>query len=516
MRRILVPAFAALLCIGLAMISNYSKQQPASNAVETPATAAQPLPKQPTAFGINLSTIAYWSRQRAFMNLAAGGNWQSINAGWADFDPKRIDSNGTIVSLLPGENVALSLIRPPRTYLGDVAIRCRFDGNGTVDGIGMIGPVAAPGRLDFIWRHDMETAQLRLNATDPADPVRNIDCREANADPKLLFDPAFIETLTPYKVVRFLDWQQANGNVAGNWAMRTMPGATIQSGAQGVAMEHMVTLANQAKINPWFVMPWNADALYMENFARYVHDHLDPSLTAYVEVGNEIWNMDFPAGKQARAEGLRDKLSANPDEARMRRYAVKAAAGFRIWSRVYADKPKQLVRVLAGQNAWPDLLRYALDYKDTAANIDALSTAVYFGQQLLENPPADTSDIGLLFPPLIASIDATFASARQLKQMADRYGLRYVAYEGGQHVSWYGPDRTLIGRINHDPRMGDAYRKFMRLWARDFGDTLMLFHSVSPPGSSMHFGLADYSGQPIAESPKRKAVLDMIAETSGK
>ena len=103
MRRILVLASAALLCIGLAMISNHSKQQPASNTVETAATAAppSPLPKQPTAFGINLSTIAYWSKQRAFMNLAVGGNWQSINAGWAEFDPKRIDSHGA--QLRPGE-----------------------------------------------------------------------------------------------------------------------------------------------------------------------------------------------------------------------------------------------------------------------------------------------------------------------------------------------------------------------------------------------------------------------------
>ncbi|WP_235399111.1 hypothetical protein [Sphingomonas sp. SRS2] len=516
MRRLLVLALAALLCIGIAVIANYSKQQPASNAVEAPATAAAPLPRQPTAFGINLSTVAYWSKQRAFMNLAVGGIWQSINAGWAEFDHDRIDGNGTVLSLKPGENVAMALIRPPRSYLGDIAIRCRFDGKGVIDGIGMVSPVASPGRLDFIWRHDIETAQFRLNATDPADPIRNIDCREADADPKLLFDSAFVETLTPYKAVRFMDWQQANGNVAGTWSQRTSPGATIQSSGQGVAMEHMVTLANQAKTDPWFVMPWNADATYTENFARYVHDHLDPSLTVYVEVGNEIWNMDFPAGKQARAEGIRDKLSANPDEARMRRYAVKAVAGFKIWSRVYADRPKQLVRILSGQNAWPDLLRYAVDYKDTAANVDALSTAVYFGQQLLETPPADTRDAGPLFPPLMASIDATFASARTFKQMADSHGLRYVAYEGGQHVSWHGADPTLIGRINRDPRMGDAYRKFMTLWARDFGDTLMLFHSVSPPGSSMHFGLADYSGQPISETPKRKAVLDMIAATKGK
>lgn len=515
MKRILVLVLVALLCVGIVRITHYSKTQPAAvgNAVEAPATAAPPLPRQPTGYGINLSYAAFWTRERAFMNLAAGGGWNAIRGGaWSELPANRIDPDGTVLGLQPGESVALSLTRPPRSRRGDLAIRCRYEGQGTVGGVAMVAPQAQPGRLDFIWRQDIETAYFRIDATDPANPIRHIDCREADADPKLLFDPAFVDSVRPYRAIRFMDWMQANMNRAGDWTRRTRASSTIQAGPQGVAVEHLVALANQAKVDPWFVMPWNADAIYMENFARYVHDHLDPARTAYVEVGNEVWNLDFPAGKQALAEGQRLKLGATPDEARMRRYAQRSVEGFRIWERVFADAPKRIVRILSGQNAWIDPFMMALTYKDTAAHVDALSSAVYFGQTLFAEPPADTRDLTPLFAPLNASIASTFEAARRYKAAADARGLRYIAYEGGQHSSYSGPDKTLIPRLNRDPRMGDAYRLFLRGWDREFGDLLMIYHSTSPIGSSIHFGLAEYSGQPLVETPKRKAVLDIIAE----
>lgn len=517
MKRLLVLMAALGLCVGIATLFRYNKPpqagSTASNAMESPATAAAPLPRQPTAYGINLFTPIYWSRERSFMNLAAGGAWRSIANGWNDMDPHRINQYATITSLLPGEQAALALTRPPGAYKADVAIRCRFEGKGMVNGVGIAGPRFSPGRLDFIWRQDIETAHFKIEATDPADPIRNIDCREADADPKAQFDPAFIASIRPYKVVRFMDWQAANLNAGGFWPARALPAASVQSGPQGVALEHMVALSNQAGVDPWFVLPWNADATYVENFARYVHDHLDPARTAYVEVGNEIWNRQFLASKQALAEGRQLKLSANDDEARMRRYAQRSVDAFRIWERIYGADRKRVVRVLSGQNAWPDLLRFALEYKDTAAHVDALSTALYFGQTLLEDPAVDTSDISTLFPKLNASIASTFEVARVTKRMADGRGLRFIAYEGGQHLTYRGKDGTLIARLNRDPRMGEAYRIFLARWDREFGDLLMLYHSTSPVGNSMHFGLAEYSGQPLSETPKRKAVLDAIAAT---
>jgi hypothetical protein len=514
MKRILVLLAAAVLCIGIAWLTNYDKEQPASNAVETAATAAAPLPRQPTAIGINLFTLAYWGNERAFMNLAAGGAWRVITSNWSDLDPARLDRDANVKWLQPGEAVALALTKPARAYKGDLRVRCTYEGKGAVGGVGMDGLRATPGRLDFIWKSDNLTSHFRIDATDPADPVRNIDCREADADPRARFDPDFVASIGAFKSVRFMDWQQANTNIAGDWAMRTLPTATIQvGGGHGVALEHMVALANQAKVDPWFVLPWNGNAAYQENFARYVHDRLDPSLRAYIEVGNEVWNRDFPVAKQAIAEGMKLKVGKTEDEARMRRYAQRSVEVFKVWERVYAGEPKRLVRVLSGQNAWPDLMVPALSFADTVQHIDALSSAVYFGQDLLAEPPADTSDLTPLFAKLHISIDSTFASARKFKQMADNHGLRFISYEGGQHISYHGPDRTLSARLNRDPRMGEAFRIFLTRWDREFGDLLMIYHLTSPMGTSASFGLREYPGQPLAETPKLKAVLDAIAAT---
>jgi len=448
------------------------------------------------------------------MNLAAGGAWRLISSKWADLSPSRIDRNGNVISLNTGESVALALTGPARAYKQDVAIRCTYDGKGTVGGVGMSGLRSTPGRLDFIWKSDNLTSHFRIDAADPLDPVRNIDCREADADPRALFDPAFVADLHRFKAVRFMDWQQANANMGVTWASRTPPTAVIQVGAgNGVAIEHMVALANQAKVDPWFVLPWNGDRGYQENFARYVHDHLDPSLTAYIEVGNEVWNRDFPVAKQAIAEGMKLRLGKTEDEARMRRYAQRSVEIFKIWENVFAAAPRRIVRILSGQNAWPDLIEPALAYRDTVRHIDALSSALYFGQSLLSEPPEDTSDLSPLFAKLNASIGDTFATARRFKQMADSHGLRFISYEAGQHVSYYGPDHSLSTRLNRDPRMGEAFRIFLSRWDREFGDLVMIYHLRSPMGRSASFGLREYSGQPLSEAPKLKPVLDAVAVT---
>jgi hypothetical protein len=480
------------------------------DAVNSPAVASVDVAHRHTGFGLNLSFPAYWSRERAFMNLTTGGNWQAPGNGWKEFDPARIGRDGMVSTLAPGEIAALGLVRPAASYVRDVAITCRYRGMGKLGAIGANNAQASPGRLDFIWPTASINVLLRLDAIDPADPIRELDCREANADRKAVFDGGFVDGLRPYRAIRYLDWQAANNNVAGDWEKRTLPTAIIQGGEQGVAVEHLVALANLAGVDPWFVMPWNADATYVANFAQYVHDHLAPGRTAYVENGNEIWNLDFAAAKQALAEGERARLGANPDEARMRRYAQKSVAAFKIWERIFADNPKRIVRVLSGQNAWPELLQIALNYKDTSAHIDALATAPYFGQALLKDPPTATTDLAPLFVKLDASIHESLDAALRTKEMADSRGLRYLGYEGGQHVTYSGPDRTLITRLNRDPRMGESYRKYLAAWDRQFGDVLMLLASAGPPGANAAFGMVEYSGQPIDQTPKRKAVLEAI------
>lgn len=512
---ILVRFIALAMLIGAAAAAVALQQgQPPKNAVvpTTPTAPSTSGPIRPTHYGINLTTPLWWNGERAFMNLAAGGSWSSAGKGpWAPMDPSRIDPSGNLRSLQPGEQGILLMTAPAAIRKTDLFIHCSFEGKGAVAVFRGASPFVTPTSLDFTWQKDKAVAFV-VNATDPADPIRNIDCREQGADRKALFHPAFLASIKPFHVMRFLDWQQANMNQGGNWAKRTPANASIQAGPEGVAVENLVALANQTGVNPWFVMPWNADDDYMRNFARYVHDHLDPKRTVYLEIGNEAWNVAFPVGQQLLAE-TKATAPAGKDlnVARMERYAQRTVAAFKVWEEVYRDDPKRLVRILSGQAAWPELIKPALAYKDTVQHVDALASAPYFGQTLMNDNAVDTKNMDALFSELDASIAPAIQNSLRFKTIAEQNGLRYLAYEAGQHVTYRGPDLTAIERLNKDPRMAVVYRKYMDMWRAKVGDVMMMFASVGPISRNAAWGLSEYEGQPLPETPKRRAVLEAIA-----
>lgn len=511
--RLLVALVTAALCVTIAYMMRYSKTPDSS--VGSEANAAAPIPARPhlpAAYGINVYTPAYWGNERSFMNLAAGGGWRSVvNNKWSELDPKRLSLAGFPAMIAPDEDIALGLTKPPAAHRQDVRIHCQFEGRGEVDGLDMADRQNGVNFIDFTWKPTSEVVHFVIKSTDPANPIRALDCREANADPKRVFDPLFVESVRPFKVVRFMDWQKANGNLPADWGRRTLPVAISQDSPYGVAVEHMVALANEAGVDPWFVMPWNATTDYMDRFARYVHDNVDPQRSVYVEIGNEVWNPGFPVAQQAINEGLKAGLSTDRDEARMRRYAQRSVEGFQSWEKAFADNPRRLVRVLAGQNVWPALFRHAIDYRDTARHVDAISSALYFGIDTLDDPNMPTADLGPIFAKLNISMDETFRQAGEFKKIADQKGLRYIGYEAGQHMLYEGQDPNVTKRLSRDPRMADVYRRFLGEWKRQFGDLLVLYTSVSQPYKETHFGLAEYSGQPLSETPKRRAVLEVLA-----
>jgi len=505
-------AVSLVVSAGAATVALQKKDAAPASSLSQPTVPSSTGPVRPTRFGVNLTTPLWWNGERAFMNLAAGGSWSSAGKGpWKAMEPSRIDAAGNLISLTPGEQGILVMTPPAAVRAKDVAIHCSFEGKGAVAVFRGASASVSANSADFIWQKD-KAVSLVINATDPADPIRHIDCRERGADRKALFHPDFLDSVRPFHAVRYLDWQQSNMNRGGNWAQRTPADASIQAGPEGVAVENLVALANQAGVNPWFVMPWNADEAYMRNFARYVHDHLDRKRTVYLEIGNEAWNVAFPVGQQL----LNETKAATPpgkdlNVARMERYAGHVVGAFKIWEDVYRDDPKRLVRILSGQAAWPELIKPALAYRDTAQHVDAIASAPYFGQTLMNDDKVDTQNMDVLFANLEASIEPAIQNSLKFKAIAEQHGLRYFAYEAGQHVTYRGPDLTAIARLNHDPRMAVVYRKYLDAWRARIGDLAMVFASVGPISRNAAWGLAEYEGQPLSETPKRRAVLEAIA-----
>jgi len=466
----------------------------------------------PTRLGINLFGLEPYNRQQVFTNLIAQSEWFSnTGAGWKPMPSQQLDDHGWVARLDAGQVAPRPFVLPARPF-SSVAVRCTFVGDGDISAGGIAHVTATgAGTVDLTLTTeggDDEGAWIQLDRTNPANPVRDIDCRDRSHPPAERFTPEFIASLQGFTSVRFLDWQLTNLNRRVAWKQRTRVGDSSQIGGDGVAIENMVLLANQARVDPWFLMPYNADAAYIEGFAKLVHDQLDPKRTVYVELGNEVWNDMFEATLQARREGLAANLAPanDPNSAQTRRYAQKVRDTMRVWTRVFADRPKHLVRVAATLNVYPDLARTILSFEDMPRWIDALATAPYIQLDLKGRTGGDADRV---FSQLDAATDEAIGFAAQHRAIAAQYGKRYITYEGGQHL--VTGDMTLARAIQRDPRMAQIYTRYLSAWRARIGDQMTLYASTAPIGDSGAWGLREYAGQPEAETPKLRAVRAFLA-----
>lgn len=465
----------------------------------------------PTALGINLFGLANYNRQQVYLNLINQSEWFSSHGQqWQPMPASQLDKQGWVRHLEPGQIAPRPLVLPP-TPFGETAVRCTYRGRGEI-GAGGIAHLVSHGDGSLMLKllpvnAAEDGAWIELRQTDPGDPVRDIDCRETIYARTERFHPAFLEFVKGFKLVRFLDWQKTNDNARVDWTSRTTPASATQTGPAGAAIEDMADLANLTGADPWFLMPYQADEDYVRQFAQLVHARVHRDRTVYVELGNEVWNDMFDAAQQARREGMELKLGAgDPKRAQMIRYAQKVRQTMKIWTEIFADRPGKLVRVAASQHAWPDLARTILEDADTADWVDALATAPYIWLDLKGNT---VSRLDSIFAAMPRAIDATMTFTDQNRVIALRHGKRFIGYEGGQHL--VTPDLTLARAIQRDPRMAEVYRNYLSEWEKRSGDALMLYASSAPIADYGAWGLMEYAGQPISETPKLRAIRDFQA-----
>lgn len=504
--RLALGIFAAAIAVALAIVAPDPRGEPA---------AATGRPHMDTArasdIGINLFGLEPSNREQVFTNLIAQSRWFiDTGRGWTLMPESRLDADGWIRQLAPNEVAPRPLVLPPAPF-DHIAVRCTYSGDGALSAGGIAETTAtSPGVLDFDLHSRGaadEGAWIRLDRSNPAKPVRDIDCRDRTRPPGERISPAFIQSLKGFAAVRFLDWQLTNLNPAVSWAARTRPESASQVTGDGVAIELMVQLANQAQVDPWFLMPYKADPKYITEFAKCVHTRLGPNRTVYVELGNEMWNDMFDATQQAEREGLAAGLAPSGDGnlAKTLRYGQKARAAMEIWSRIYADHPNRLVRVLAVQNVEPAMALQLLNDVETSRSFDALATAPYFQLDLRQRTLAD---LNWVFAKLPAQIDSTISFAAQTRALARAHGKRFIAYEGGQHL--VTENLPLARAIQRDPRMAQSYRHYLEAWRTRIGDRLMLYASTAPIAEYGSWGLREYAGQPERETPKLRAVRSFL------
>jgi hypothetical protein len=279
-------------------------------------------------------------------------------------------------------------------------------------------------------------------------------------------------------------------------------------------------MCNRLRINPWFCQPHQASDDYVRQFAALVKRYLDPSLTVYIEYSNEVWNGIFAQHRYAEEQAKQLDLGPKerPWEGAAKFYARRSVEIFRLWEKEFGGHDR-LVRVIAWQAAggsyWTDNMLLA--EPGIAKSCDALAIAPYIS--FMPSPDSKSLKADEVAKwPVNQLLDRVETNAlpecigwmRTQKAVADKYGLKLVCYEAGQHLVGVGggennEDLTkLLIAANHHSRIGGIYTKYLDAW-RDLGGGLMcIFSSVGTSSKWGSWGLLE--GADETSSPKFDAV----------
>ena len=521
-RRGLVSGAAALVATAIAPTTSVRAATTSADSGRAPA-----IPVRSTHVGMNLAAVRYWTTAFPFADMVKNGNaWSSRDDKGASGGQLATRPDGYPASLQPWQRALLAVAwsdsrYPPGRYT------VLWEGRGKV-GVPLGGVVVRsrePNRLVVEVVDNAGPLQVAIEETQAADPVRHVRVLWPGVDaaePAQPFNPGFLERLAPFSLLRFMDWGGTNGSSLVEWADRPLSSDLTWGTAKGVPVEVMTALANRLGADPWFCIPHQASDDYVRRLATLLHDRLDAALRPHIEYSNEVWNRSFPQFQWASAQSDRLGLP-RPSGLPSAFYAQRSVEIFRIFAEVWGADSKRLVRVIAGQAAWPRFQEDALGWRDTAARADVLAVAPYFKAQAAGDPKNAEATLALTSEQLHEQMllhlrGQVAASMRSNAQLARRHGLGLQGYEGGGHdTSAHFPaalqDRVaaLFAAAHRHPRMRDIYAEYLERWIESGGGTLAHFNDIGRWSKYGQWGALEHVTQDPATAPKYRALLDVIA-----
>ena len=351
------------------------------------------------------------------------------------------------------------------------------------------------------------------------------------ADTKALFTKAFLDSLEPFAVLRYMDWLDTNhppgyygdaGHHALEWADRRRADDATQvatGGKYGVAWEHVVALANETGKDLWINVPVAATDAYVEALAKSLKAGLDPKLKVYVEHSNEVWNFGFPqyiynklaAIDEVKRGGSNLDADGSKDEEvwTHRRHAKRVVEIGRTFRRVFGAEGRDRVRpiyaswVISPGPYYADMLAW-LDttYGPPKADLYGIAGAAYYN---IEGAAPDAGPEALV-EAMRASSDRQVSLRAEIGKVAERYGVRHCQYEVGPDVGG-GKVENVANRIrsNRLPAMeGLMLHDARENWFDRGGDLYMIFSHCSAYSRFGCWGLSE--DVRVRDTPKRRAV----------
>ncbi|GAB4240189.1 MAG: hypothetical protein OHK005_02150 [Candidatus Methylacidiphilales bacterium] len=538
--------------------------------------------KPQVPIGMNLAGIADWEPGFPFKNLMWGARpWMSrnlteggpFNTGMADrfiydengypqevpFQPEGADQPQVLFTIIPN-------VTEPGQYV------VLYEGDGEI-GAAMDSRVVSsePGRVVLSLANRGQgngyegITILRSSKENPIRNIRILRLEDEKAD--LAANPfrdVFLEYTKQWHALRFMDWAATNNSFEKEWVGRKKPTFYTMVGTSGdaigrwgsppsqfdlmfsggVAIEVMIQLANMVKVNPWFCVPHRATPEYMTEFAKLVKEKLDPSLTAYVEYSNEVWNWQFQqAGWMLQSKIAGDILAGEtpngwkdgvpPAEFPYDDGTVAQEGGsdhpermgalmrrcFEHWEKVFdGESRKRIVTVIGVQHSWTDTIKRTVDWVMRHGGGDAVASGGYFGPNEEIYRRWGEAGANLTVDQVLADMAEalekdTAVWTRAVGDIAKAHKIQFLVYEGGQHIQTKGqeelPYMPALKAAQFSQGLYDLYMRNFTIHQEAGCDLFMAFSSISYQGTRWgSWGHQEYYGQPREEIPKYGALLD--------
>lgn len=556
------------LALGLCLILSGASQAAAIKLAAIDAGFANQANLFP-AVGSNLGEVADYSNEYPFINYFHQARpWFSASATEFQNEEKlALDKNGNVKSLAKGQFARTVIFTgtPADPGLAGKTFELFYDGKGTLTYGNVTVISQSPGhdviQLGTIADSNTELiAIITLTQTDKKNPLRNIRllppggiCANnplavvtdaaactgnnfldfAKNHQRIVFNPAFLDSIQRYNSLRFMDWMRTNNSSQSSFKTRSLPTDQFWTTDNGVPLEVMIALTNLMDMDAWFNIPHLASNSYANSFAKLLNAQLEPDRGAFVEYSNEVWNGQFSQTAYALAQGQALHLdtldNGNTDAATgmVRFYSKRQQEICDIFNK-RMTLPNQFRCVMATQAAVPYFTDEILKFGKAAEKTDVMAIAPYFGDTIVDSAKRDellklgvdgvfdwlqndnnaVLDFGSL-PNIDREVEAQM-------NVVDRYSIPLTSYEGGQHFLAAGAFanddalNALMDAVNRDPRMKTVYLTYLHNWA---SRTRNVFHHYVNTGRWSRFGrwgAKEYPSQPIGEAPKYDALMTYI------
>ena len=500
-------------------------------------------PSVNASVGINVGGVVDYAVESYFVDaMKQARAWGSPSAPWDGTAP--IDANGWPTA--DAGLLALCCVSDPVTNLTLLGgtYQLSFTGRADVAFIVYQGNVS-----NYSYNPSTNVSTALVNVTD-TDPGTSIDLSFTNTQrtpgspvgsgitnvklirpqtapngltwwtsPAQTFTTPYLSLLAPFSTLRFMDWDNTNGNTAIAWRDRTPPSFASQQRPNGAAWEYAILLCNTLNKDMWVNVPVGASDGYVRSLATLLRDTLKANLNVYLEFSNEVWNGSFPQ--------FYTNLVAAETEVAENRWSPLVYDGDRDpydWAqRRVGLRLKEMSDIFAsvwGRNAIGARVRPV--YATQVGNTYYLQTTLGMIQAVFGPPanyfygvaqapywngvptPPPTLDVDQVLADSEAALQSTPAQVAGFTAYSLYYALHNLTYEGGPGMSGNNANLPAMIAANIDPRMGGQVQEALGDFYTNGGDTYVYYDDAGDYGQYGMWGTTQNVF--VQNTPKLQAI----------